>query len=97
MTQVGFLRLMTTAAAMAGKPLTMAEAWRVHDRLFEDDRVAFVPEPAEVDTRFPRTCVRPNGFTETLGRRLATGFRTCRRGKADHFRPGAGRPRRPAA
>ena len=33
-------------------PLTLAEAWQVHDRLFEDDRVAFVPEPAEVETHF---------------------------------------------
>jgi toxin-antitoxin system PIN domain toxin len=54
-TQLGFLRLMTTAAAMDGKPLTITEAWRVHDRLFEDDRVAFVAEPPEVETRF-REC-----------------------------------------
>ncbi len=41
-TQLGFLRLMTTAAAMDGKPLSMAAAWNVHDRLFEDDRVVCV-------------------------------------------------------
>ena len=52
LTQMGFLRLMTTAAAMDGRPLSMAEAWRVHDRLLEDDRVTFVPEPAVVETRF---------------------------------------------
>ena len=52
LTQMGFLRLMTTAAAMDGRPLSMGEAWRVYDRLFEDDRVAFVPEPAAVDARF---------------------------------------------
>ncbi len=52
MTQMGFLRLMTTAAAMDSKPLTLAEAWHVYDRLFEDDRVAFVAEPAGVETRF---------------------------------------------
>jgi toxin-antitoxin system PIN domain toxin len=51
-TQLGFLRLMTTAAAMDGKPLSMAEAWRVHDRLFEDDRVVCVPEPAGVEAVF---------------------------------------------
>lgn len=50
--QLGFLRLMTTAAAMNGKPLTMTDAWRVHDRLFEDDRVAFVPEPVDIEARF---------------------------------------------
>jgi predicted nucleic acid-binding protein len=49
---MGFLRLMTTAAAMDGRPLSMAGAWRVHDRLYEDDRVAFVTEPAAADTRF---------------------------------------------
>ncbi|HEY1206652.1 MAG: TA system VapC family ribonuclease toxin [Bryobacteraceae bacterium] len=57
-TQLGFLRLMTTAAAMAGKPLTMTEAWRVHDRFYEDDRVAFVPEPPGVEPRFRE---RPSG------------------------------------
>ena len=37
---------------MDGKPLTMAEAWGIHDRLFEDDRVVFIPEPADVEARF---------------------------------------------
>ncbi len=59
-TQIGFLRLMTTAAAMAGKPLSMAEAWKVHDRLFDDDRVAFVPEPPGVS--------RTSGNTRKAGR-----------------------------
>jgi hypothetical protein len=53
--QLGLLRLMTTAAAMDGKPLTMAQAWRVHDRLFDDNRVAFVPEPPGIEVRF-REC-----------------------------------------
>jgi hypothetical protein len=52
MTQMGFLRVMTTSAAMDGKPLTMVQAWRVHDRLYEDDRVEFLPEPADVEARF---------------------------------------------
>src|SRR3954451_22149291 len=51
-TQLGFLRLMTTAAAMDGKPLSITAAWQVLDRFFEDDRAAFVPEPAEVEIRF---------------------------------------------
>jgi uncharacterized protein len=51
-TQLGLLRLMTTAAAMDGKPLTLAAAWRVYDRFFEDDRVAFVPEPVGTEERF---------------------------------------------
>jgi toxin-antitoxin system PIN domain toxin len=52
LTQLGFLRLMTTAAVMDGKPLTIAAAWRVYDRFYQDDRVAFVSEPLEVEKRF---------------------------------------------
>jgi hypothetical protein len=52
MTQMGFLRVMTISAAMDGKPLTMVEAWRVYDRFYEDDRVEFLPEPADAETRF---------------------------------------------
>jgi uncharacterized protein len=51
-TQLGLLRLLTTAAAMDGKPLTVNEAWRVHDRFYDDDRVTFLSEPAQVDTKF---------------------------------------------
>jgi predicted nucleic acid-binding protein len=43
---------MTTAAAMDGKPLTLATSWRVYDRFFEDDRVVFVPEPVGAEERF---------------------------------------------
>jgi len=52
LTQMGFLRLVTTAAAMDGKPLTMAQAWRIYDRFFDDDRVVFVAEPLQVEGRF---------------------------------------------
>src|SRR5579859_6296742 len=52
LTQLGFLRLMTTPAVMDGKPLTMNEAWRVYDRIFDDDRVLFVSEPPDVERRF---------------------------------------------
>jgi uncharacterized protein len=45
LTQLGVLRLLTTAAVMNNKPLNMPEAWHVFDRLFEDDRVAVLPEP----------------------------------------------------
>ncbi|MGA2738947.1 MAG: VapC toxin family PIN domain ribonuclease [Bryobacteraceae bacterium] len=55
LTQLGFLRLMTTSAAMDGKPLTMAEAWRVHDPSSTTTGVAFIPEPTAVEARF-RVC-----------------------------------------
>jgi toxin-antitoxin system PIN domain toxin len=51
-TQMGFLRLLTTDAVMDGKPLSMDEAWRVYDRWYEDDRVAFVSEAVEVEDGF---------------------------------------------
>lgn len=58
-TQLGFLRLTTTAEAMDGKPLSMADAWRVYDRFYDDERVMFVPEPPEVEKQFrARTSAR---------------------------------------
>jgi uncharacterized protein len=52
LTQLGFLRLMTSAAVMDGKPLTISGAWRVYDRLYDDDRVMFISEPPEAERRF---------------------------------------------
>ncbi len=57
LTQLGFLRLTTTAAAMDGKPLTIAQAWRVYDRFYDDDRVLFIAEPPEIDQRFREKAV----------------------------------------
>jgi uncharacterized protein len=51
-TQIGVLRLLTTAAVMNGKPLTMSAAWHAYDRLFEDDRVALLPEPDSLEPAF---------------------------------------------
>jgi len=44
---------------MDGKPLSMAEAWRVYDRFYDDERVVFIPEPSEVEKQFrARTAAR---------------------------------------
>lgn len=56
-TQLGLLRLTTTAAAMDGKPLTISEAWRVYERFYDDERVIFVTEPQEVDRMFREKAV----------------------------------------
>jgi hypothetical protein len=47
--QLSFLRLLTTAAAMGGKLLAIAEVWPIFDRFFAEDRVhlAAAPEHAE--------------------------------------------------
>jgi uncharacterized protein len=52
LTQIGFLRLLTNRAAMDAKPLTLREAWSLHDRLYDDERVIFMTEPPEVERRF---------------------------------------------
>jgi hypothetical protein len=52
LTQLGLLRLLTTAAVMGGKPLVAAEAWSAYHRFHEDDRVFFAAEPAGVDRHF---------------------------------------------
>ena len=57
LTQLGFLRLTTTAAVMDGKPLTIAQAWRVYDRFYDDDRVLFIAEPPEIDQQFRQKAV----------------------------------------
>ena len=53
-TGLAVLRLLTTAAAMNGRPLSMDAAWRAYDRLFDDGRVGFFPEPAGVEADFRR-------------------------------------------
>ena len=50
LTQIGLLRLLTTAAAMDGQPLTNEEAWEVYDGFLADSRVRVFPElPATED------------------------------------------------
>ena len=44
LTQLGLLRLLTTASAMGGQPLTNEEAWRVYDGFLSDNRVRLFPE-----------------------------------------------------
>ena len=50
-TQLSVLRLLTTAAAMNGSPLTLQGAWSALDKVFEDERVALVREPLSVEAR----------------------------------------------
>jgi hypothetical protein len=52
---VGFLAADDHFGGDDGKPLTMAEAWRVHDPSSTTTGVAFIPEPTAVEARF-RVC-----------------------------------------
>ncbi len=57
LTQHGVLRLLTTAAAMNNKPLTMSGAWQAYDSLFADERVAFLGEHEGIEQTFRRLTV----------------------------------------
>jgi toxin-antitoxin system PIN domain toxin len=50
--QIGLLRLLTTAAVMGNKPLSLDRSWQIYDELLADDRVVFVYERPEVDAAF---------------------------------------------
>lgn len=58
-TQTSVLRLLTTYAAMDGKPLTMDEAWQSYDRFYSDDRITFMPEPPGADALFRKYAAGP--------------------------------------
>jgi toxin-antitoxin system PIN domain toxin len=51
-TQMGLLRLLTTAAVMNARPLSMKEAWSVYDGFLGDERVEFLNEPPAVERAF---------------------------------------------
>jgi toxin-antitoxin system PIN domain toxin len=52
LTQLGLLRLLTTASAMGGRPLTNAAAWSVYDDFLSDDRVQVFSELPAIEERF---------------------------------------------
>jgi uncharacterized protein len=51
-TQLTVLRLLTTEAVMRQDVCTMSRAWDVWDRLADDERVAFLPEPEGLESVF---------------------------------------------
>jgi len=65
LSQLGLLRLLTTAAFMDGKPLTNLQALKVYDRFFEDSRVVFLAEMPGVERQF-----RKNAASTTASPKL---------------------------
>jgi toxin-antitoxin system PIN domain toxin len=59
LSQLGLLRLLTTAVVMGNKPLSFDAAWRVYDSLLADDRVVFSPEHSRVDSFFRTNTTGP--------------------------------------
>ena len=51
-TRIAAPRLLTTAAFLGNKPLSVARSWRIYDGLLADDRVVFVYERPEIDSVF---------------------------------------------
>ncbi len=51
-TQLTVLRLLTTDQIMGKDTKTMSEAWSVWDRICADSRIAFLPEPHELEREF---------------------------------------------
>ena len=76
LTQLGLLRLLTTAAAMGGQPLTNEEAWRVYAGFLSDSRVRLFPELAALEdlfrALFPASAMLPprSGLTRIWRRML---------------------------
>jgi toxin-antitoxin system PIN domain toxin len=48
-TQLGLLRLLTTASVMDQTPLSMGQAWKTYDQFFRDERVQFLAEPPLIE------------------------------------------------
>lgn len=52
LTQIGFLRLLTTPAIMGGQVLSQAGAWKIYDEWLEHGRSLFVEEPPALERTF---------------------------------------------
>ena len=51
-TQITVLRLLTTDQVMGKEAKTMSEAWRLWDQIWADTRIAFLPEPDDLEQEF---------------------------------------------
>jgi toxin-antitoxin system PIN domain toxin len=51
-TQMTVLRLLTTDPVMGKDTRTMSEAWGLWDRIWADTRIAFLPEPEDLEKEF---------------------------------------------
>jgi uncharacterized protein len=56
LTQLGFLRLLTTPTVMGNRVLSQSAAWDAYDDWLENGHVFFVEEPLSIDPRFRSFC-----------------------------------------
>ncbi|MBV8707130.1 MAG: PIN domain-containing protein [Acidobacteriaceae bacterium] len=85
LTQTSVLRLLTTAAAMDSKPLTLSEAWQTYDRLYEDDRVALFPEPTGLERDFRRLSSAKTASPKVWADAYLVAFASCHQGQLVTF------------
>jgi uncharacterized protein len=52
LTQLGFLRLLTTSAVMGAKVFSQSSAWDVYDEWLKNGHARFVEEPAPIERIF---------------------------------------------
>ena len=52
LTQITVLRLLTTEQIMGKDVRNMSQAWDLWDKVWADDRVAFLPEPENLENEF---------------------------------------------
>ena len=72
LTQLGLLRLLTTAAVMGDEVMTQPQAWGAYDRWHYDPRVELVDEPAELEAQFrARTRLRQSATKDWADSYLA--------------------------
>jgi toxin-antitoxin system PIN domain toxin len=57
-TQMGFLRLLTNTHVMKGDQFTPSGAWQLFDRLYDQAKAIFEPEPEQLEAEW-------RGFTRT--------------------------------
>jgi|SRR5579883_11748 toxin-antitoxin system PIN domain toxin len=92
--QLALIRLLGNPAVMGGDAVSAAHAWRIAGELMEDERVAFLHEPSELEAILPGLFQYPGptaklvgdaylaAFAIAAGRKMVTsdrGFRQFRR------------------
>ena len=66
-TQFGVARLLATSSAMAGKPLSVRDAWWTIQRLMEDERVGFLHEPRGFEAIVASLLNQPTASPKLVG------------------------------
>src|SRR4029079_19705089 len=75
-TQLGLLRLLTTAAAMGDEVMTQPQAWAAYDHWLQHPRVTLVDEPPAIETRLRALTRRRHPATKDWADSFLAAFAT---------------------